>query len=224
MRTALGRGSWRRTGATAGSVDPASTAPLPLQKSRKSWVLGSPQIFLLFVLIALTGAGGAADQDETKQFGMADLAPFGAPGTSSVLDHPPGDDADEGSCGCEDDFPPGAGFAWRREGYAVVNLEGPKVCRVTRSVAVARCSHWCGRSPMISRKPATTDPNCCGVTNLPSGGSHSLLFRERAGNVQGGYCRWGRPHVSPGPCATTRSAGQSRIWHSPACPPFLPVS
>lgn len=53
-------------------------------------MLGSPQIFLLFVLIALTGAGGAADQDETKQFGMADLAPFGAPGTSSVLDHPPG--------------------------------------------------------------------------------------------------------------------------------------
>ena len=28
---------------------------------------------------------------------------------------------------CEDDFPPGAGFAWRREGYAVVHLEGGKV-------------------------------------------------------------------------------------------------
>ena len=27
------------------------------------------------------------------------------------------------SCECEDDFPPGAGFAFRREGYAMVNLE-----------------------------------------------------------------------------------------------------
>ena len=33
------------------------------------------------------------------------------------------------SCGCEDDFPPGAGFAFRREGYAIVNLKGDKVVR-----------------------------------------------------------------------------------------------
>lgn len=33
------------------------------------------------------------------------------------------------SCGCEDDFPPGAGFAFRREGYAIINLKGGKVVR-----------------------------------------------------------------------------------------------
>jgi len=32
----------------------------------------------------------------------------------------------EESCGCEDDFPPCAGFAFRREGYAIVNLDGGK--------------------------------------------------------------------------------------------------
>jgi len=37
-------------------------------------------------------------------------------------------DGEEESCGCEDDFPPGAGFAFRREGYAIVDLEG-KVAR-----------------------------------------------------------------------------------------------
>jgi len=41
--------------------------------------------------------------------------------TSSVLN------GGEETCGCEDDFPPGAGFAFRREGYAIVNLEGGKV-------------------------------------------------------------------------------------------------
>ena len=35
-------------------------------------------------------------------------------------------DVGEESCGCEDDFPPGAGFAFRREGYAIVNLDGGK--------------------------------------------------------------------------------------------------
>ena len=35
-------------------------------------------------------------------------------------------DVGEESCGCEDDFPPGAGFAFRREGYAIVNLDEGK--------------------------------------------------------------------------------------------------
>jgi len=38
-------------------------------------------------------------------------------------------DGGEESCGCEDDFPPGAGFAFRREGYAIVAIEGGKVAR-----------------------------------------------------------------------------------------------
>jgi len=37
-----------------------------------------------------------------------------------------------GSCGCEsreDDFPPGAGFAFKREGYVVIKLEGGKATK-----------------------------------------------------------------------------------------------
>ncbi|KAJ1493485.1 hypothetical protein T484DRAFT_1929402 [Baffinella frigidus] len=77
----------------------------------------------LLVVLALSSVSTAADSD-VAPFGP--MAPFGAP--STALGTP--EDADsEGSCGCEDDFPPGAGFAWRREGYAVVHLEGGKVAR-----------------------------------------------------------------------------------------------
>ncbi|EKX50374.1 hypothetical protein GUITHDRAFT_151289, partial [Guillardia theta CCMP2712] len=34
--------------------------------------------------------------------------------------------ADEGTCECEDDLPPGAGFAFRREGIAMINLDVEK--------------------------------------------------------------------------------------------------
>jgi hypothetical protein len=39
-----------------------------------------------------------------------------------------GGEGEEG-CGCEDDVPPGAGFAFRREGYAIINLKGGAVAR-----------------------------------------------------------------------------------------------
>ena len=73
------------------------------------------------------------------------------------------------SCGCEDDFPPGAGFAFRREGYAMLNLEGGKASRQRQFFETKRITfkeilaHGDGRTlPQVSPCPP---PRACLLGN-----------------------------------------------------------
>jgi len=82
---------------------------------RHQWLLCVPKAFVLLCMIT------CADSELPVYTTNLHIERTSLLSTSSVLN------GGEETCGCEDDFPPGAGFAFRREGYAIVNLEGGKV-------------------------------------------------------------------------------------------------
>jgi len=77
-------------------------------------------------MILLASSVGNADPDRSD--GSSSLQ-FTSTNVQQQQAHKEKIEEEEGGCGCEDEFPPGAGFAFRREGFAVVLLEGGKVVR-----------------------------------------------------------------------------------------------
>ena len=92
---------------------------------------------------------------------------------------------DKETCGCEDDFPPGAGFAFRREGYAMVNLKGDKVARQRKFFENERITF----KEILSPGDGRTFPQV-GSTGV------FLLLRLRG-------ARWTLPRASRQLCACT---------------------
>ena len=71
---------------------------------------------MLFLLLALFSCSLVDPSSRTTSLDI-DIKSLTTPSKSG---------ADEGTCECEDDLPPGAGFAFRREGIAMINLDVEK--------------------------------------------------------------------------------------------------
>ena len=111
----------RRTISPRGHLGSRATSPLG--------ILHLPMPRLCWLLAASVALALLQTADSDLPVTHSNLQIDRATSLGSVQSADVAGDGGEESCGCEDDFPPGAGFAFRREGYAIVAIEGGKVAR-----------------------------------------------------------------------------------------------